>query len=36
LGENNLSPGDGAAVDGEEHLQFSSDTGAHFLMFDLN
>lgn len=36
LSGNKLSPGDGAAVDGEGHLQFSSDTGAHFLMFDLN
>jgi len=36
LSGNKLSPGDGAAVDGENHLQFSSDTGAHFLLFDLD
>jgi redox-sensitive bicupin YhaK (pirin superfamily) len=31
-----LSPGDGASTDEETELHFGSDTGAHFLMFDLN
>lgn len=31
-----LSPGDGAAVDDERQLQFLSESGAHFLLFDLN
>ena len=36
LNENRLSPGDGAAVEDEKELPLSSDTGAHFLLFDLN
>jgi len=36
LNGNKLSPGDGAAVEDEKELPLSSDTGAHFLLFDLN
>jgi quercetin 2,3-dioxygenase len=36
LNRNKLSPGDGAAVEDEAKLLLSSDTGAHFLLFDLN
>jgi len=36
LSGSQLSPGDGAAVDCEKNLLISSDTGAHFLLFDLN
>jgi hypothetical protein len=36
LNGNKLSPGDGAAVEDEKELLLSSDTGAHFLLFDLN
>jgi quercetin 2,3-dioxygenase len=31
-----LSPGDGASTDKEKELQFASEKGAHFLLFDLN
>jgi redox-sensitive bicupin YhaK (pirin superfamily) len=31
-----LSAGDGAAVDQEKFLQFASQKGAHFILFDLN
>jgi redox-sensitive bicupin YhaK (pirin superfamily) len=36
LNENKLSPGDGAALDCETKVQLQSQTGAHFLFFDLN
>jgi len=35
LNGNKLSPGDGASVADEQHLQLSSEKGAHFLLFDL-
>jgi redox-sensitive bicupin YhaK (pirin superfamily) len=35
LNGSRLSPGDGAAVADETQLQFSSEKGAHFLLFDL-
>jgi hypothetical protein len=35
LNGNRLSPGDGAAVEDEKEVPLSSDTGAHFLLFDL-
>jgi quercetin 2,3-dioxygenase len=31
-----LSPGDGASVDEENELRFTSENGAHFLLFDLS
>ena len=31
-----LAPGDGASLNGGEELNFTSATGAHFLLFDLN
>ena len=36
LNGENLSPGDGAAVDDETELKLASKKGAHFLLFDLN
>ena len=36
LNEKKLSPGDGAAIDDENEIQFESAKGAHFLLFDLN
>ena len=31
-----LLPGDGASIDEEKELYFTSEKGAHFLLFDLN
>jgi hypothetical protein len=31
-----LLPGDGASIDEEKELHFTSEEGAHFVLFDLN
>ena len=36
LGESDLHPGDGAAIDGEATITLDSATGAHFLLFDMD
>jgi hypothetical protein len=36
LNGSKLSPGDGISLDGEKELRLASDSGAHFLLFDLN